>query len=156
MGLLATKFREAMSKEKDVRKKKEASQDVAYSTGFLSFDFMNGTVVHVKTKEGKKYQYNSIGIVDGSMVMVIGRSGCGKTTFIMQSAANIVKQFKSSCIFHDDIEGGITKSRKEKLTGLYGEELNERYISRNSGVTAENFYERIKTIHDIKVIQNRE
>src|SRR5699024_10617569 len=107
-------------------------------------------------KEGKKYQYNSIGIVDGSMVMVIGRSGCGKTTFIMQSAANIVKQFKSSCKFHDDIEGGITKSRKEKLTGLYGEELNERYISRNSGVTAENFYERIKTIHDIKVIQNRE
>ena len=156
MGLLATKFREKTSKEKDVRMKKEAEQDVSYSTGFLSFDFMNGTVVHVNKKDGTKYQYNSIGIVDGSMVMVIGRSGCGKTTFIMQSASNIIKPFKTSCIFHDDIEGGITKSRKEKLTGLHGKELNERYISRNSGITAENFYERIKMIHDIKVIENRE
>lgn len=156
MGLLATKFREKTSKEKDVRMKKEAEQDVSYSTGFLSFDFMNGTVVHVNKKDGTKYQYNSIGIVDGSMVMVIGRSGCGKTTFIMQSASNIIKPFKTSCIFHDDIEGGITKSRKEKLTGLHGQELNERYISRNSGITAENFYERIKMIHDIKVIENRE
>lgn len=155
MGLLASRFREKTSKEKDVRKKNEATQDVAYATGFLSFDFMNGTVIHVKTGE-KKFQYNSVGIVDGSMVMVIGRSGCGKTTFIMQSAANIIHPFKTSCIFHDDIEGGITQSRKELLTGMSGDQLQDCYISRNSGVTAENFYERIKMIHDIKVIENRE
>lgn len=155
MALLTQLFREKTSKQKDARMKKEADQDVAYSTGFLSFDFMNGTIVHVKTPEGKKFQYNSIGVVDGSIVMVIGRSGCGKTTFIMQSAGEMIKPFKTSCIFHDDIEGGITRSRKEQLVQLHGQDFNDCYISRNSGITAENFYERIKMIHDMKVIENR-
>ena len=88
--------------------------------------------------------------------MVIGRSGCGKTTFIMQSAGKIVEPFETSCIFHDDIEGGITQTRKEQLVGLHGNDFKEAYISRNSGITAENFYERIKMIHDMKVIENRE
>ena len=156
MGILTTLFREKVSSKKDARLKTEAEHDVAYATGFLSFDFMNGTVVHVKTPEGKRFQYNSVGIVDGSIVMVIGRSGCGKTTFIMQSAGEIIKPFETSCIFHDDIEGGITQNRKEQLVGLHGEEFKDNYISRNSGITAENFYERIKMIHDLKVIEDRE
>ena len=156
MSILASRFREKISKSKDVRIKREAEQDVAYSTGFLSFDYMNGTVVHVKNDKGEKYQYNSTGIVDGSMVMVIGRSGCGKTTWIMQAASAIIKPFETSCIFHDDIEGGITKTRKEQLTHLSGDDFNDRYISRNSGITAENFYERIKMIHDLKVTESRD
>ncbi|MDD3121889.1 MAG: hypothetical protein PHC62_00070 [Candidatus Izemoplasmatales bacterium] len=156
MALLASLFREKVSKEKDVRKKQEADQDVAYSTGFLSFDFMNGQVIHVRDQKGNKYTYNSIGVIDGSMVMVIGRSGSGKTTLIMQSASAIVKPFETACIYHDDIEGGITRARKEQLTEMYGEEFDSRYIPRNTGITAENFYERIKTIHDIKVLDERE
>lgn len=154
MSLLATQFRKAVSKNKDFRMKNETEHDVSYPTGFLSFDFMNGTVVHVKDKE-KKFQYNSIGIVDGSMVTVIGRSGCGKTTWIMQTAGNIVRKYPTSCIYHDDIEGGIVQSRKEMLLKMTGDDLKEKYISRNSGITAENFYERIKMIHDIKMT-NRE
>ena len=64
MGLLTSLFREKVSSKKDARIKVEADQDVSYPTGFLSFDFMNGSVVHVKTPEGKKFQYNSVGIVD--------------------------------------------------------------------------------------------
>ena len=143
-------FREKVSKKKDHRLKSETEYDVAYPTGFLSFDFLNGTVVHVKTPE-KKFQYNSIGIVDGSMVMVIGRSGCGKTTWIIQSSGNMIRPFKSSCIYHDDIEGGITQTRKEQLLQMYGSEMEDSYIPRNTGITAENFYDRIKMIHDIKM-----
>ena len=155
MGLLSTLFREKVSKEKDIRKKSETEQDVAYSTGFLSFDFLNGTVVYVSDGE-HKFKYNSVGILDGSMVMVIGRSGCGKTTWIMQSAANIIRGFETSCIYHDDIEGGITQARKEQLTHLHGEDLSNVYISRNSGINAENFYERIKMIHDLKMEHREE
>ena len=121
MSLLASRFREEVSKNKDFRMKNEVEVDVAYPSGFLSFDFLNGTVVHVKSKE-KQFSYNSIGIVDGSMVTVIGRSGCGKTTWIMQTSANIVRPFEKSCIFHDDIEGGIVQSRKEHLMKKSGEE----------------------------------
>ena len=148
--LLSHRFREKMSKEKDIRMKKETSADVMYPTGFLSFDFMNGRVVHVKT-ETKDFRYNSIGIVDGSMVMVIGRSGCGKTTFIRQSAAEIVKPFETSCIYDDNIEGGITDSRNRKLMQMSTDEIKDRYIPRNEGITAENFFKRIKSVHDLKL-----
>lgn len=150
MSLIADLFRAKMKATKDPRMSEEAQADVGYPTGFLSFDYLNGTVVHVK-KDNMKFQYNSLGIVDGSMVTVIGRSGCGKTTWCMQTAGNIVRPFKSSCIFFDSVEGGITASRAQSLTRLYGEDFEERCIVRNTGVTAENFYERIKSIHDLKL-----
>lgn len=143
-------FRAKMKATKDPRMFEEASADYGYPTGFLSFDFMNGTVVHVE-KDDMKFQYNSLGIVDGSMVTVIGRSGCGKTTWCMQTAGNIIRPFKSSCIFMDSVEGGIVRARAESLTKIYRDDFDQRCIIRNTGVTAENFYERIKSIHDIKL-----
>ena len=150
-SILAQQFRQAVSKHKDQRMKQESGASVAYSTGFLNFDFMNGTVVHVKNKNRQDQKYYSVGIQDGCLVMLIGRSGCGKTTWAVQTAANIVRNYPTACIFHDDIEGGLTEYRKELLTGFHGDELVEKYISRNSGITAENFYERVKMIHDMKL-----
>ena len=143
-------FRAKMKSTKDPRMFEEASADYAYPTGFLSFDYMNGTVVHVK-KGDMKFQYNSLGIVDGSMVTVIGRSGCGKTTWCIQTAGNIIRPFKSSCVFMDSVEGGIVQERAQALLKIYGDEYAKRCISRNTGVTAENFYERIKSLHDVKL-----
>ena len=54
-------------------------------------------------------------------------------------------------MFIDSIEGGITTTRLETLTGFYGSELSERVIARNTGVTAENFYERVRSIYDEKM-----
>lgn len=153
-GILSQKFRAVASKHKDFRMKDESSAGVGYSTGFLNFDFMNGTVVHVHS-EDRNFNYYSVGIQDGCLVMLIGRSGCGKTTWAVQTAANIVRNFPTACVFHDDIEGGLTEYRKELLTGFHGEELKSKYISRNTGITAENFYERVKMIHDLK-LQERE
>ena len=153
MGLLAQQFRTAVSKHKDYRMKDESTSSVAYSTGFLNFDFMNGTVVHVKSEE-RTFDYYSVGIQDGCLVMLIGRSGCGKTTWAVQTASNVIRDYPNACIFHDDIEGGLTEYRKELLSGFHGEELATKYISRNTGITAENFYERLRIIHDTK-LENR-
>ena len=150
MFSLANAFREKVSKDKDTRMSQESSFDVGYATGFLAFDFLNGTVIHVKTSE-KKFKYNSIGIVDGSITMVIGRSGCGKTTWLVQTAGNIMRRFDKACVWHDDVEGGIVEARRERLTKLFGGDLRDRYISRNSGVNTESVYERIKIIHDLKM-----
>ena len=119
MATLMSAFRAKVGKEKDPRMSQESVFDVGYATGFLGFDFLNGTVVHVKTQE-KTFKYNSIGIVDGSMTMVIGRSGCGKTTWIVQTAGNIMRRFDKACVWHDDIEGGIVEARRERLTKLFG------------------------------------
>lgn len=153
-GILSQQFRSVASKHKDFRMKDESSAGVGYSTGFLNFDFMNGTVVHVRSEQ-RNHNYYSVGIQDGCLVMLIGRSGCGKTTWAVQAASNIIRPFANACIFHDDIEGGLTEYRKELLSNFHGEELKRRYISRNTGITAENFYERVKMIHDLK-LNNRE
>lgn len=149
MSFLSNAFRETVVKSKDSKMKAETEFNVFYSTGFLSFDFRNGSIIHAK-RDGKPFKYYGIGITDGSMNTLIGRSGCGKTTWAVQAAANIVRPFKNSSIFYEDIEGGITEARKIMLTGFSSEELETRMIHRNTGITAENFYERIKMIHDIK------
>ena len=156
MSLLADRFRESVSKMKDHRMKSEAEFDVGYPTGFLNFDFKNGTVVYIRKNNEIVNKYYSVGFVDGSINFIIGRSGSGKTTFAVQAASNIIRPFPTSCMFIDSIEGGITSTRLETLTGFYGNELSERVISRNTGVTAENFYERIKKIFDEKMANRQE
>lgn len=149
-SLLAERFREEVAKCKDARMKSEAELDVGYPTGFLGFDFMNGTVVHVRSNR-VNIRYNSIGVVDGSIVMVVGRSGCGKTTFVTQCGYGIIKPFKTGTLYFDSIEGGIVNSRLEDLAELYGQDLLDVTIMRNSGINSENVYERIKMIHDLKL-----
>lgn len=148
-SFLANQFRDRVAKSKDPRMSAEEEFSVGYPTGFLNFDFINGTVVHVKT-EDRSYAYYSIGITDGSFVMIIGRSGSGKSTWMIQAAANIIRPYENSCMFIDNIEGGMTATRREQLTGFYGEELTKRCIVRNTGITIENFYERIRMIFDLK------
>lgn len=149
-SILIERFREETSKSKDLRMKQEIEKDVAYPTGFLGFDFMNGTIIHVKNDK-MDFKYNSVGVVDGSIVMIIGRSGCGKTTFTIQSGGQIIKPFKTGAIYHDNIEGGIIQSRIETLTEMDATQLNGVYLARNSGVNSENVYERVKMIHDLKL-----
>jgi RecA/RadA recombinase len=152
VSLLAYNFRQIISKDKDYRMKKEATCEVGYPTGFLNFDFTNGSVIHVKSEEKNlDFNYYSVGVTDGSIVTFIGRSSSGKTTLVAQMAANIVRPFKTSCIFEDSVEVGLTWSRRENLSGFHDVELIKRYVVRNEGVNAENFYKRIKMIHDMKI-----
>lgn len=149
MSILLDSFREKTSKLKDQRMKAETEPDVYYSTGFLSFDFMNGCKVHPDNIP--EHSYYSVGIQDGSINMLIGRSGCGKTTWALQAASNIIKPFANSCIFEDSIEGGITMQRRITLSGFTPQEISSRFVTRNTGITTENVYERIKMIHDEKL-----
>ena len=150
MSLLADCFREQMKKSKDYRMSSEAEFDVAYPTGFLGFDFLNGSIVNVRTNN-TSYGYYSVGIVDGSINTLIGRSGCGKTTFGVQISKNIINNFVDTCMYIDAVEGGITYNRLSNLTGWDGPTVKERIIYRNAGITAENFYQRLKLIHDLKL-----
>ena len=132
-SLLAKAYRQATAKSKDPAMSRESTMEVCYPTGFLNFDFMNGAIVKVNGRDGRSFNYYSAGIPDGSLVIGIGRSGCGKTTAFVQMAANIIRPFDNGCIFHDDIEGGITYQRRKVLTGFTDEELENKYIIRNMG-----------------------
>ena len=150
-GTLTERFRDKVSKLKDYKMKQEAQITVQYPTGFLNFDFMNGTIINIRMPDNTYKQQYSVGIADGSMCMFIGRSGCGKTTLAMQIGGNIANQYKTSAVFHDDIEGGISSTRKQMLLGFSDEDFAKKYVCRDAGITAENFYERIRTIYELKL-----
>lgn len=150
MGFLSKVFRKSIDDKKDV-KMREAVFDVAYPSGFLSIDFLNGSIVKVNNNS----KYYSVGVIDGASITFIGRAGCGKTTLATQMGAEIIRPFPNACMFYDDIEGGSNGSRRAVLTKFSNDEINDRIIYRNSGITAENFFERISEIHDLK-INNRD
>ena len=149
-GILSQIFRSKV-KDMDYNMKQEAMEDVGYPTGYLNFDFMNGYQAQgINPATGQLESYFSIGLTDGSYVAVLGFTGTGKTTWVCQAAANIVRQFKTSTIFEDSLEGGLTHERRRSLSKFSQEEYKARYIIRNTGINAENFYQRIKMIHDLK------
>lgn len=152
MSFLINSFRELVAKDKDFANKQEATSDILYPTGFPNFDVTNGYVAegyNPKTKE--TYTYYNTGICDGSINLIIARSGSGKSTFCVQSAANIVRPFPDGAIFEENIEGGMTTQRRIQLSRFSMEETKRRFIVRNSGITIENFYKRVKAIHDLKM-----
>lgn len=152
VSLLSQLFRKRVAETKDFNMINEANEDIGYPTGYLNFDFLNGYITYeFDASTGQKKAYYSTGLTDGSYVAFIGNTGTGKTTLICQMAANIVRPFKTSTIFEDSLESGLTHARRRSLSGFSDEEYKNRYIIRNSGITAENVYERIKMIHDLKV-----
>ena len=145
MGILSSAFREQAKKTKDIAMIEEMQHSVAYSTGFLPIDFLNGHILQIQDRK-----YYEVGIVDGSINAIIARSGAGKSTICTQWAANIIKPFKTSCVFMDQAEAGMLKSRVMQLSGLSDEDFQKRFIVRDAGITTETIYDRVKMIHDIK------
>lgn len=144
--LLSMAFREQTKSTKDLAMKSEMTYSVSYPTGFMNLDFANGYIQNINGV--KRYE---LGISDGSMLEVISDSGVGKTTLATQMSCNIIKPFQSSCVFYEQAEAtGTNIQRLKNLTGLSDEEYEKRFIVRDSGVTTESIYERVKMVHDIK------
>lgn len=142
-----------LDKTKDYSMNNDAEFDVQYPTGFLPFDYKGcGRIINVTFPDGRKAQYDSIGLVDGAMYVIIGRSGCGKSTYAIQISANIIRRFTNGLMFVDVTEAtGMMKDRLCDLTGFSDDEFVKRVKFRNAGITIENVYKRIKIIRDVKV-----
>lgn len=120
---------------------------VSYSTGFLPFDYRNGYMVEVRDINDKLVtEYPSTGIVGGSFVTIVGKSGVAKTTFAVQIAANIVKKFSSSFVQHYDLEQALTYTRIKNVTGFTQNELYEKYILKQERTFIEEIFESIMAI----------
>ncbi len=151
MGKLTSLFKQEIAKDKDKTLGSEARTLYAFPTGLDVFDYKNGKIINVQDDE----PYYSIGIDEGTYVMIVGPSGTGKTTLAIQMAAKIVESYEESQIIHDDIEAATNSARIEALTGWDRATIKEKYIHKDTGITSESFYKRIKMLADIK-LKNRE
>ena len=107
-SMLEQMFREKAA-SMDFSMKQEAKEDTGYPSGFLNFDYQNGFINDERLSNGELHPYYVLGITDGSYNAFIGNTGCGKSTLVTQIAANIARQYKTSTIFEDNIEGGMTR-----------------------------------------------
>lgn len=142
MGKLADKYRAARGKNEPG----ESRTPFGFKTGIDLLDYKNGRYVTVKG--GKPYL--STGVDEGTYIMLIGKSGAGKTALALQMAANIVEPYENGEIYHDDIEAATDVTRLKAITGWDDDTVENKYIHRNVGITAETFYENVRKIHTLK------
>ena len=125
----------------------EAKTSFAFKSGLDILDFKNGKLV---TPRGHK-PYYSTGIEEGSYVMFIGRSGSGKTSLAIQMACNIVRPYENGEVYLDDVEAATSITRVKQLSGWSDDEIEEKFIHRNVGITSEEFYRNINKIYKLKM-----
>lgn len=95
----------------------EITTPVAYPSGFMPLDYLNGQRIQVFDKNDNIIEeYDSVGFVDGTFTTVVADSGLGKTTLTEQIAVNICSQFEDSFIVHEDIEQASHINRLYNIT----------------------------------------
>lgn len=126
--------------KKSKKKYFTASQmSVSYPTEFLPVDFKNGEWINVNGKDGEE-RYASLGIRGGSFVTIVGKPGVAKTSWCIMAAWNIVKRYKSSLVYHCDIEKSTSYTRVMNLTGMTHDEVKDKYILKD-GLYLEDVYD---------------
>ena len=114
-------------------------------TGFPLFDYYFGSVINVHDELGKIIRQDPrIGQAAGSFNLIVGGSGSGKTTFAVQLASNIIRQFKNSNVIHFDCEQRFDMSRAETISGLSSDYFtNGRYIIKSGMIGLDSIQETI-------------
>jgi predicted ATP-dependent serine protease len=124
---------------------------ISYRTGFITFDYRNGYMVQVRDlRENLITEYPSIGIVGGTFVTIIGKSGTAKTTWAAQIAANIVKPYENAFVEHYDLEQSLSYTRIKNITHLTHAELNDKYILKQEKCFLEDIFDSITLIAEEK------
>lgn len=131
---------------------KPAQVSVMYPTGFLPLDYRNGYVVKVMDGQEKVVEeYSSVGIGGGTFNTVIGKSGVAKTTFVIQSAYNIVKKFNEDAfVMIFDIEQSLNYTRIKSITKATQEELETKIILKQEKNYIEDIFDTIIAIANDK------
>lgn len=120
---------------------------VPYKTGLDLLDYRLGYKLVAKDmNENIIGNHDAIGVVGGSFITLIGKSGTAKTAMACKMAANIVKPYKNGLVIHFDLEGAMTLTRYRNLTNLTNKELSEHIILKSDRTYLENITDTIMAI----------
>lgn len=125
---------------------KESSFIPSYSLGLDVLDYRNG-----RMEDGETFT----GVDGGKILYVVGNSGTGKSTLVIQAACAIADTHALGSVFHYDCERSTTRARIRKITGWTKDKFLNKYFHIDKNTGSESFYKLIKAIADEKV-KNRE
>lgn len=141
---LMNNFRNMVDKEK---LGKENTITITYDTGVDVIDYRLAKV------DGDNLL---TGINDARILTVCAKPGIGKSTYLIQSAWNIVKDIPNAVIYIWDFERSNSKSRIQSLTGCTDEEFESKIMLLNSEISIEKLYKSIRGLAKIKVEHQKE
>lgn len=140
MSFLSNEMRAIAKKEK---LGKEKSYQPMYPTGIDILDYAIGRRNNDNTID--------LGVNGGKLTTFIGASGSGKTTFAIQAASHIIKNFDDGIIAHWDFEHATDRSRVQNITGMSDEEFNDKYLLYDGNISADTLFVYINKLHDAKM-----
>lgn len=154
---LISEFRETLSdmskKLKDPTIADEVGYPISYPTSFLPFDYRNGIRIGTThMHEDIEFVYDSVGIGEGSINMVIGKTGTAKTTWVTQAVASMMLPFlgRTMAIYYD-LEGGVTKPRIQNVTGWNSRLIEKHFVIKDKGINSDTFFETVNKHCEIKM-----
>ena len=117
-----------------------------FKSDFPTFDYLNGQVEYDRNGNPSY----SVGIDAGKTIMIVGKAGCGKSTFGLQLAWSIMKKYEQSTMFIYDFEQSHTKNRIKSLTGMDDEEYERRIVLKKVGIYTESILKIVKQLAKFK------
>lgn len=132
--------------------------NMGYSTGFAALDFKDGyrvSVFDMKTNK-EKDSWANIGLFAGQFITIVGKSGVAKTTFAVQASVAIAKQFKTTEVFHLDMEVSSNLSRILNIVDADINFMKERYHYINNMKCVEDIFEMVCNIAKEKIDNHKE
>lgn len=130
---------------------------VSYGTGFLPFDYKNGYMIDViDDDENKINSYASVGLRGGTFITIIGKSGTAKTTFIVQSAFNMVRNFDNAFVMYFDLEQALSYTRIKDVTGATQRELKTKFLLKQEQNFIEDIFDTVMLIAKMKEENKKE
>jgi KaiC/GvpD/RAD55 family RecA-like ATPase len=124
---------------------------ISYPTGFVNLDYRNGYMVQVRDMYDQLVkEYASTGLVGGSFITIVGKSGTAKTTAAVQWASNIVRPFDSSFVLHFDLEQALTYTRIRNINGMSSQQLDDKYILKQESTYIEDIFEAVADVANDK------
>ena len=129
------------------------SNSIFLKTGFHLYDYFFGSVINIHDKDGNVVkQEPRVGQAIGTLNLIIGNTGSGKTTFAVQLAANIIRPYENSQVIHYDCEQRTDLSRIENISKLPGSFFyNNRYILKTGMVGLDIIKEMIVKLYTNKM-----
>jgi KaiC/GvpD/RAD55 family RecA-like ATPase len=124
---------------------------ISYPTGFINLDYRNGYMVQVRDMYDQLVkEYASTGLVGGSFITIVGKSGTAKTTAAVQWASNIVRPFDSSFVLHFDLEQALTYTRIRNINGMSSQQLDDKYVLKQESTYIEDIFEAVADVANDK------
>lgn len=140
-------FREFVASTADKKKDKipdQATSQILYPTGFMYLDYINGSIaMSYDDDENPCGLYHNIGVMNGSLNIIIGKSQVGKSTIATKMAVGILEtwmnkviqdhmgirklnpgvEFPAPLLHYIDVEKTMSADYIKKMSGYRNKEL---------------------------------